>query len=147
MPNGMATSEGGCVEGISATAKMAVDYGLAVTIAVCVVGLTVYFALKLVPQWITRKSDQEEEDRRYWRKLSETMSEQIALSRQALETSNAGLERNNIVLESAMSAQAVTIQELKHMSRGIDTLSACMNEHDNRAIQIARDVAVVASKV
>lgn len=100
--------------------------------------LTVFFAfgIALLGYYVFRV---EPENRKYNRELNSTIMEQVALSRQALETSNEVIRMNNDEMrENRLSHQRI--------GERLECVEDAVKVHDTRAIDIAKDVAVIKAK-
>jgi hypothetical protein len=111
------------------TPQQILDFGVTTVLIALVLSVTGYYLMKILPG-----------DRQYQRKLTETIVEQVSLSRQALETSNEVIRMNSSEMKD---------NRLSH-SRiwgRLGSLEAKVERHDERAEEIAKDTQAIRTKL
>lgn len=105
------------------------EYGVLVVIATIFLGYIAYYLWKERP-----------EDRKYQRQMADMMVTQITLGTQALETANEVIRQNSDEMKDARSS---------HMRLGerMGALEVIVCDHDRRAQEISRDIAVIKTKL
>lgn len=114
--------------GVEETARVVSDLGVLAAFFVVVISIVGFYLVKVLP-----------EDRKYSRTLNQTILEQVALSRQALETSNLVIEQNSDEMRANRESH-------KRLGERLEAVEDCLHAHDLRAEAIAKDVAVIKER-
>lgn len=105
------------------------QYGPLVIIFTLVAAFAVYYYWKVWP-----------EDRKYQRDLNGAILEQVALSRQALETSNLVIAQNSDELRESRGSHT-------RIGERLGCLEEKVERHDERAEQISKDTQAIRTKL